>query len=281
MEDGFQDGLQIPFDDFLCDSVADRWDTQRPGPSIALGKVNPPHWRRKVAPRGHPIPEPVEVVRKINLKLGNRLSVYSSRSLVGLHLLEGFPDFPLRDVERLCVGHRAPPVTGWLWVAAEQCSPFDPAPLQSFPLYYELLRPCAPHRYSDPCGSSHSDVSLCIGATGSHVPYKSLIRLRAAYVPDVARAVFRTAPELIPGARRPPGFDIAYGISTLHQRFACARLSGSHLTGSCPPFAATLTTIALDDRSLQGFEAAPDRWPRGACPHLSYSTTPPPSEACS
>jgi hypothetical protein len=32
---------------------------------------------------------------------------------------------------------------------------------------------------------------------------------------------------------------------------------------------------------LQGFEAAPDRWPRGACPHLSYSTTPPPSEACS
>src|SRR5205085_6272859 len=34
-------------------------------------------------------------------KLGNRLSVYSSRSLVGLHLLEGFPDFPLRDVKRL------------------------------------------------------------------------------------------------------------------------------------------------------------------------------------
>jgi hypothetical protein len=102
--------------------------------------------------------------------------------------------------------------------------------------HYELLRPCAPHRYSDPCGSSRSDVSLCIGATGSHVPYKSLIRLRAAYVPDVARAVFRTAPELIPGAGRPPGFDIAYGISTLHQRFACARLSGSHLTGSCPVF---------------------------------------------
>src|SRR5271168_1609250 len=102
--------------------------------------------------------------------------------------------------------------------------------------HYELLRPCAPHRYSDPCGSSHSDVSLCIGATGSHVPYKSLIRLRAAYVPDVARAVFRTASELIPGARRPPGFDSAHGISTLHQRFACARLSGSHLTGSLPAF---------------------------------------------
>ena len=164
------------------------------------------------------------------------LPVYSSRSLVGLHLLEGFPDFPLRDVKRLCLGHRAPPVTGWLWVAAEQRSSFDPAPLQNLPLYYEPLRPCAPHRYSDPCGSSRSDVSLCIGATGSHVPYKSLVRLRAAYMPDVARAVFRTAPGLIPGARRPPGFDIAFGIWTPHQRFACARLSGSHLTGSCPTF---------------------------------------------
>jgi Resolvase, N terminal domain len=140
-------------------------------------------------------------VRKSEQSAAYRLSVYSSRSLVGLHLLEGFPDFLLRDVKRLCLGHRTPPVTGWLCVAAEQCSPFDPAPLQNFSLYYELLRPCAPHRYSDPCGSSRSDVSVCIGATGSHVPYKSLIRLRAAYVPDVARAVFRTAPELIPGAR--------------------------------------------------------------------------------
>ena len=50
VEDGLQDGLQIPFDDFLCDSVADRWNAQRPGPSIALGKINPPHRRRKVAP---------------------------------------------------------------------------------------------------------------------------------------------------------------------------------------------------------------------------------------
>jgi hypothetical protein len=92
------------------------------------------------------------------------------------------------------------------------------------------------HRRRCPRLATAPDVSLGIGATGSHVPYKSLIRLRAAYVPDAAWAVFRTAPELIPGTRRPPGFDIAYGISTLHQRFACARLSGSHLTGSCPAF---------------------------------------------
>ena len=117
MEDGFQDGLQIPFDDFLCDSVADRWDAQRPGPSIALGKVNPPHWRRKVAPRGHPIPEPVEVVRKINLKLGNRLSVYSSRSLVGLHLLEKLPRLPVWGCRTALLCPWAPPVARWLQLA--------------------------------------------------------------------------------------------------------------------------------------------------------------------
>jgi hypothetical protein len=100
------------------------------------------------------------------------------------------------------------------------------------------------------------DVSLGSGATGSHVPYKSLIRIRAAYMPDVAQAVFRTAPELIPGDGRTPGFDITFGISTRHQRFAFARLSGSYLTGlKVPPLAATLTTAALDGRSLQGFEA--------------------------
>ncbi len=35
------------------------------------------------------------------------------------------------------------------------------------------------------------DRSLGIGTTGSHVPYESLVELRAAYTPDAARAVFR------------------------------------------------------------------------------------------
>ena len=64
----------------------------------------------------------------------DRLSVYSSRSLVGLHLLEGFPDFPFGDVERLYLVHRLlllPVGFSWPVVSAGQCSPFGPAPLQS------------------------------------------------------------------------------------------------------------------------------------------------------
>src|SRR5213078_4445553 len=149
-------------------------------------------WRRKVAPRGHPIPEPVEVVRKINLKFCNRLSVYSSRSLVGLHTLEGFPHLPLRDVERLCLVHGLLPLpdgVSWPVASAEQRSPFAPAPLQDLPHYYGLLRPCAPHWYSDPRGSSRLRSLPLHRRTGSHVPYKSLVELRAAYMPDAARAV--------------------------------------------------------------------------------------------
>jgi hypothetical protein len=236
MENRFQSGLQIPFDDLLGDSVADRRNPQRPSPSIVLRNVDPPYRRRKIAPGGHPVPQLVEVVRKISLKVGNRLPINPSRSLVGLHLLESFPDFPFRNVERLCLVHRAPPVTGWLWATAEQRCPFGPVPLQNLQPYYGPLRPCASHRYSSPYGFCRLDVSLYIGATGSHVPYKSLIRLRAAYMPDAARAVFRTAPELVPGENHTPGFDIVYGISTRHQRFAFARLSGPYLTGCCPAF---------------------------------------------
>jgi hypothetical protein len=43
-------------------------------------------------------------------------------------------------------------------------------------------------------------------------------------------------------------------ISTLQKRFACARLSQSHLPESCSGFSATFTTMAFDHSSLRRFE---------------------------
>jgi len=60
--------------------------------------------------------------------------------------------------------------------------------------YYELLRPCAPHWYSDPRGVSRLRSLPLHRSTGSHVPYESLVELRAAYMPDAARAGFRVPP---------------------------------------------------------------------------------------
>jgi len=92
--------------------------------------------------------------------------------------------------------------------SAEQRNPFAPVPLQDLPHYYGLLRPCAPLRYSDPRGSSRLRSLPWHRGTGSHVPYKSLIELRAAYMPDAARTDIRSAPELIPEEVPAPGSDI-------------------------------------------------------------------------
>jgi hypothetical protein len=76
-----------------------------------------------LGPRRQPVPELVEVARKINLEFCNRLSVYSNRSLVGLHMFEGFPDFPLGDVERLCLAHGLLPSPVGPWPRLNNAAP--------------------------------------------------------------------------------------------------------------------------------------------------------------
>ncbi len=58
-------------------------------------------------------------------------------------------------------------------------------------------RPCAPHRYSHPHGSSTLGFSLTIGTTGSHVPHKSLVQIHTTSMPDAVQAVNRFSPGLI------------------------------------------------------------------------------------
>ena len=58
-------------------------------------------------------------------------------------------------------------------------------------------------------GTARSSVSLHIGATGSHVPQKSLIRVHAASKPDAVRAGLQDSARTCPkGHYLPPGFDI-------------------------------------------------------------------------
>ena len=48
-------------------------------------------------------------------------------------------------------------------------------------------------------GASRLDVSLGIGATGSHVPCKSPVQSHATFMPDAVWAEIRTPPRLVPG----------------------------------------------------------------------------------
>jgi hypothetical protein len=103
-------------------------------------------------------------------------------------------------------------------------------------------------------GIARSTHSLGIGTTGSPVPCKSLIQFHAAFQPDAVLAGLQDSAKALPGVTPASGFDIVDTVSTSHQRFAHARLSGSYLTGSGPAFSATLTTIALYDSSSRWFD---------------------------
>src|SRR5207247_8929979 len=74
--------------------------------------------RRHVAPRAEPIPELVEVPRKVRLERLDRLPVDPRSPRVGLHPQPRLPDQPLRNhrrlVLRLRLAHRLLPRTrGW------------------------------------------------------------------------------------------------------------------------------------------------------------------------
>jgi len=115
---------------------------------------------------------------------------------------------PSHEGCRLPLNKRAPPsITGWPKFNGDD-HPFAPAPLQSLHHYYEAVRPSPAHRYFRPRGVSRLRLFPCHRRPGSHVPYNSLVELRATYMPDAARATFRTAPELIPGEGSALGFDI-------------------------------------------------------------------------
>jgi len=67
---------------------------------------------------------------------------------------------------------------------------------------------------------------------GSHVPYKSLVELRAAYMPDAAWSVSGHPPSSSRRTDQPPVLTSSNRLLTLLQRLACARLSQPCLSES-------------------------------------------------
>src|SRR5438445_6698176 len=93
--------FQVPFDDRLRYSVRDRWYTQWYLSSIALLDLHPLHWRRKITARGHAIPELVQIVFQIGLKLFDRLIVHTGSSPVCFYPFVRFPTELLGNTPRL------------------------------------------------------------------------------------------------------------------------------------------------------------------------------------
>jgi hypothetical protein len=103
--------------------------------------------------------------------------------------------------------------------------------------HYGHLRPCAPHRYSDPCGDGRLDFSLHIGTTGSRVPYRSPSQGHATFMPDAGWTVSRSLPTFARGieVQIPVSTPIVY-VTTPRQWFTHVRLLETYLTELLPPF---------------------------------------------
>jgi hypothetical protein len=78
--------------------------------------------------------------------------------------------------------------------------------------------------YAPPLGGERRSAAPTLWCSWFSRPYESLIGLRAAYMPDAARAVSCHPPSFSRETGQPPVLTSPNPISTLHRRFACARL---------------------------------------------------------
>ena len=105
MEPRLHQRLQIHGRDRLSDPVGDRGHAEHSDPAaMRLGDLHRPDRRRKVGPRAHPIPDPVEVVPQIGLELVQRLPVHSRGTLVGRNPPIRLPHHRLGNRKRLVLG---------------------------------------------------------------------------------------------------------------------------------------------------------------------------------
>jgi hypothetical protein len=71
--------------------------------------------------------------------------------------------------------------------------------------FYEAVRPSPAHRYFQPRDCSHLNLFPWHHRAGSHVPYRSPVEVRAAYMPDATWAV-SGIPQAYPEGRASPRF---------------------------------------------------------------------------
>ena len=111
---------------------------------------------------------------------------------------------------------------------------------------------------------------------GSHVPYESLVELRAAYTPDAVQSVSEHPPNSSQELGQPPVLTSSNPLSTLLQRFACARLSRAVPAGIiAPTFPQRSPPSLLTTAACGGLGSTSDCRTRRALLHLSYSCAPP------
>jgi hypothetical protein len=170
-------------------------------------------------------------------ELGDRLLVDSRCPSVCLHSLVCLPDFLLGYTKRFCFVHASPPFAGCLPSQSGRRRSFGLVPLQNLQPYYERLRPCAPPRYSHPCGGcplgflpSHRDDRFLRSSSKPESRSRRLHARRQLGSQQASPNPYSRNRSLVPVSTSPEY------VSTLHQRFTSVRLLDSYLTDSSSAF---------------------------------------------
>jgi len=243
MEPRLHQGFQDHLDDRLRHAVGNGRNAERASAAVVLRYLDERHGRRMIRARRHPIPDLVQVALQVPLERRQGHAVHARSTAVRLHPLVSFPDELLGNVVRLCLRHRLLPSR----VGRSRRQECRVPSLHPHCRASSLLRTRPSLRPASVLGSSRFrrlEVSLGIGATGSHVPHKSLSlvsrRLHAG-----RRSAGRQAPsELRPRPTTGVWFRRRPNLSTRPQRFTRVPLTSAYLTGT-PAFSATLTTPAI------------------------------------
>src|SRR5918998_2177975 len=97
---------------------------------------------------------------------------------------------------------------------------------------------------------------------------------RVVYMPNTTWPVSGHPPDSSRNTPHAPVSMSPVSVTTLHQRFACARLPDPYLTPYNGAFSSSLTTTVFSQRSMRRFDASPRRaTPKGHNLHLPRSTT--------
>ena len=193
MEPWLHQRLEDHLHDRLRHAVGHCRNAQWARAAITLRYLDEPHRRRKIRPRRHPIPDLVEVA----LRDPSRTPPASRRPRPQRL---GSPSPACRLPRRVASECRtalpqppAPPLAGWPRTSAGQSGPFAPPALPGF-IATTSRPPLCPASVLCSSRFGHLDFSLCIAAQVLTFRTRAWSELRAAFMPDAARAVSRHPP---------------------------------------------------------------------------------------
>ena len=220
-------------------------------PHPAFRYLHRPHRRREVRARGHPIPDPIQIVLQILLELLERTAVHTRRTLIGLHLLDRPPTPPASKYRTAFPPASARPSQLLPGMArlTERTQPRMTRPLRSTPITEGFITTMSRSASTPRNGTQRLTVSAACArslspptrtdSVATCLPTfraKAADRAHVASMPDTAWPVSGYPPDSSQEHALHPGFDASCTFTILHQRQQLSSSSRSPPDASRAPF---------------------------------------------